>query len=176
MKLLHFHVNLVNFYREQSTVTLIQHMQHSKNRLCAEMIAALLQPHRSWNPLPDRNRMQCECSDPLTWVRKKIRIANALQTEYVWIRRETWYLNRVSLSLSLSLSKLYSNQLALLAWQKHILHCQSMYRRREHIQQCIYNSLSAFARFSVCGSGWAQKTMSRYDFSFIWMVWNCLNV
>ncbi len=27
--------------------------------------------HRSWNTLPDRNRVQCERSDPLTWVRKK---------------------------------------------------------------------------------------------------------
>ncbi len=63
----------VNFYYEQSAVTLIQHMQPSKNRLCAETIAALLHPHRSWNALPDRNRMQCERSDPLTWVRKKIR-------------------------------------------------------------------------------------------------------
>ncbi len=26
----------VNFYREQSTVTLIQRMQHSKNRLCGD--------------------------------------------------------------------------------------------------------------------------------------------
>ncbi len=41
----------VNFYHEQSAVTLIQRMQHSKNRLCAETIAALLQTDRSWNAL-----------------------------------------------------------------------------------------------------------------------------
>ncbi len=48
----------VHFYREQSAVTLIQRGQHSKTRLGAETIAALLQMHRSWNALPDRNRMQ----------------------------------------------------------------------------------------------------------------------
>ncbi len=64
----------VQFYHKQKAVTLIQDMQHSKNRLCAETIAALLQTHRSWNALPDRNR-----SDPLTWCGKKY----ALQTEYV---------------------------------------------------------------------------------------------
>ncbi len=37
----------VHFYREQSAVTLIQRMQHSKYRLCAETIAALLQTHRT---------------------------------------------------------------------------------------------------------------------------------
>ncbi len=73
----------VHLYREQSAVTLIQRVQHSKNRLGAETISALLQPHRFWNALPDRNRVQCERSDPLTWVWKKIRTANALQTEYV---------------------------------------------------------------------------------------------
>ncbi len=73
----------VHLYREQSAVTLIQRVQHSKNRLRAETFSALLQPHRFWNTLPDRNRVQCERSDPLTWVRKKIRTANALQTEYV---------------------------------------------------------------------------------------------
>ncbi len=79
----------VHFYREQSAVTLIQHVQHSKNRLGAETIAALLQPHRSWNALPDRNRVQCERFNPLTWVRKKIRTANgvcvkqALQFSYL---------------------------------------------------------------------------------------------
>jgi len=61
----------VHFYCEQSVVTLIQRMQHSKNRLGAETIPALLQPHRSWNALPDYNRVQCERSDPLTWVWKK---------------------------------------------------------------------------------------------------------
>ncbi len=73
----------VHFYREQSAVTLIQRVQHSKNRLGAETIAALLQTHRSWNALPDRNRVHCECFNLLTWVRKKIRTANALQTECV---------------------------------------------------------------------------------------------
>ncbi len=81
----------VNFYRETSAVTLIQLMQHSKNRLCAETIVALLQPHHSWNALPDCNRVQCERSGPLTWVQKKIRNANTLQTEYVWIRRQGLY-------------------------------------------------------------------------------------
>ncbi len=71
----------VHFYREQSAVTLIQRMQHSKYRLCAETIAALLQTHRSWNALPDRNRVQCERSDPLMCVREKICNTNALQTE-----------------------------------------------------------------------------------------------
>ncbi len=65
----------VHFYREQSAVTLIQRMQHSKNRLCAETIAALLQTHRSWNALPDRNHVQCDRFNPLTWVRKKIHIS-----------------------------------------------------------------------------------------------------
>ncbi len=39
----------VHFYREQSTVTLIQRMQHSKNRLCAETscTAAAALPHRT---------------------------------------------------------------------------------------------------------------------------------
>ncbi len=46
--------------------------QHSKNRLGVEMMAALLQTHRSRNALPDLNRVQCECSDPLTWVQNKI--------------------------------------------------------------------------------------------------------
>ncbi len=76
----------VNFYLEQSAVTLIQRVQHSKNRLGAETIAALLQTHHSWNALPDRNHVQCERFNPLTWVRKKIRTAIALQTEYVWNR------------------------------------------------------------------------------------------
>ncbi len=66
----------VNFYSEQSAVTLIQRVQRSKIRLGAETIAALLQTHRSWNALPDRNRVQCERSDLLTWVRGK----NAPQT------------------------------------------------------------------------------------------------
>ncbi len=81
-----FHVNPCSFYREQSAVTLIQHVQQSKNRLGEETIAALLQTHRSWNALPDLNCVQCERSDPLTWVRKKIRTANTLQTECVWNR------------------------------------------------------------------------------------------
>ncbi len=66
----------VHFYHKQKIGTLIQDMQHSKNQLCAETIAALLQTHRSWNALPDR--VQCERSDPLTWVRKKIRTANGV--------------------------------------------------------------------------------------------------
>ncbi len=61
----------VHFYREQSAVTLIQRVQHSKNRLGVETIAALLQMHHSWNALPDRNRVQCERSDPLTWVQNE---------------------------------------------------------------------------------------------------------
>ncbi len=69
----------VHLYREQSAVTLIQRVQHSKNRFGAETIAELLQTHRSWNALPDRNRVQCERFNPLTWVRKKIRTTNALQ-------------------------------------------------------------------------------------------------
>ncbi len=69
----------VHLYNEQSAVSLIKCMQHSKNRLCAEAIAELLQLHRSWNALPDRNRAQCERSDLLTWVRGKY----APQTEYV---------------------------------------------------------------------------------------------
>jgi hypothetical protein len=73
----------VHFYREQSTVTLIQRVQHSKNRLGAETIAALLYTHRNWNGSTDCNRVQCESFNPLTWVRKKIRTANALQTEHV---------------------------------------------------------------------------------------------
>ncbi len=77
----------VHLYREQSAVTLIQRVQHSKNRLGAKTISALLQMHRSWNALPDRNRVQCERFNPLTWVRKKIRTANALQTKCVWNRR-----------------------------------------------------------------------------------------
>ncbi len=50
---------LLNFYREQGTVTLIQCMQHSKNGLCAETIAALLQPYRSWNTLQERAVWTC---------------------------------------------------------------------------------------------------------------------
>ncbi len=68
----------VNFYREQSPVTLIQRVQHSKTRHGTETIAALLQTHQSWNALPDRNRVQCERFNLLTWVRKKIRTANAV--------------------------------------------------------------------------------------------------
>ncbi len=56
----------VHFYREQHANTLIQCVQHSKNRLYAETISALLQTHR----YSDRNRVQCERSHPLTWVRK----------------------------------------------------------------------------------------------------------
>ncbi len=62
----------VHFYREQSTVTLIQRMQHSKNRLCVETsCTAAAAPLLERTATPDRNRVQCEHSDPLTWVRKK---------------------------------------------------------------------------------------------------------
>ncbi len=72
----------VNLYLKQSDVTLIRRVQHSRNRLGAETIAALLQMHRSWNALPDRYRNQCESFNPLTWVWKKICTANR-----VWVKQ-----------------------------------------------------------------------------------------
>ncbi len=63
-------------YSEQSVVTLIQCMQHSKNRQKNDSCTATAQ--HSWNALLDRNRMQCERSDPLTWVRKKTCNVNAI--------------------------------------------------------------------------------------------------
>ncbi len=61
----------VHIYRKQCAVTLIQLLQRSKNRLGAETFSALLQMHRSWNALPDHNRVHCARFNPLTWVRKK---------------------------------------------------------------------------------------------------------
>ncbi len=53
-----------HFYPEQSAVTLIQRMQHSKNRLgndsCTAADAPLLER------TVDRNRVLCERADPLT--------------------------------------------------------------------------------------------------------------
>ncbi len=69
------------FYHEKSAVTLIQRMQHSKNRLCAEMIAALLL-ERTAGPQP---RAVWMLSSVNMGAEKKI--VNALETEYVWIRR-----------------------------------------------------------------------------------------
>jgi len=58
-------------------------LQHSRNRLGTETISALLYTHRNWNGSTDCIRVQSESSNLLTWVRKKIRTAYALQTEYV---------------------------------------------------------------------------------------------
>ncbi len=68
----------VNFYREQSADTLISACSTE------EIDSSLLQPHRSWNALPDRNRVQCERSDPWTWVRKKIGTANGVCVNQAW--------------------------------------------------------------------------------------------
>ncbi len=95
------------------SLTLIQRVQQSKNRLRAETIAAwLLQTHCSWSALPDCNHVQCEHSDPLTWALKKIHTAYAPQTENVWtwryvfmpglfcsrapFRRAAFWLNRIA--------------------------------------------------------------------------------
>ncbi len=76
----------VHFYLKQSDVTLIRRVQHSRNRLGAETIAALLQMHRSWNALPDRYRNQCESFNPLTWVWKKNmhRKQSVCKTDITW--------------------------------------------------------------------------------------------
>ncbi len=67
----------VHIYRKQCAVTLIQHLQRSKNRLDVETIFALLQTHHSWNALPDHNRVQGERFNPLTWAWKNIYTAYA---------------------------------------------------------------------------------------------------
>ena len=64
-------------------VTLIQRVHTAEIDPGAETITALLYTHRNWNGLPDRNPVQCESSNLLTWVRKKICTAYALQTEYL---------------------------------------------------------------------------------------------
>ncbi|KAI2662001.1 Isoleucine--tRNA ligase [Labeo rohita] len=48
-------IRLQRIYHKQCAVTLILRVQH---RLRAEMISTLLQTHRSWNALLDRNRVQ----------------------------------------------------------------------------------------------------------------------
>ncbi len=73
---------------------------------CAATIAALQQPHRSRNALPDRNRVQCE---RLTWVRKNCIFeslsryfdvtqssfcAALLQVEHTWCPRPSPMANR----------------------------------------------------------------------------------
>ncbi len=52
----------VHFYREQSAVTLILCVQHSKNRLCAETTAALLQ-----TPLLDPTAAPQQCAVWTLW-------------------------------------------------------------------------------------------------------------
>ncbi len=75
MKCVIFHVNLVNFDQEKRTVALIQRERRSKNRLDAEMIAALLLTRRSCFTLTRCSR--CECTHLLTCTPEKIRAAHA---------------------------------------------------------------------------------------------------